>query len=237
MEQIKKEYYLVGGFTISKKILTVDNYCTRKNLVDIPSILKYYEVSKPKIKFYINSMNECVFISEYGEFESFKKMQEDYYNSSSTKTLYRKRYRSILDEIEKQFFLSIDEVDWIMTLNQGTETIDLSYIVLKDLNVNDKLNDFNIRQLIMLDTLMIYQSTMSIAKFFKSLSTKDELSKFEQYQISFYIQELKTLENPDFFLTNKDDIELTKLIYEKWNIEQQIKMTINIALQSLTVFE
>ena len=164
-------------------------------------------------------------------------MQDDYYNSTTKKTIYKKRYKIILDEIESQFSVTLKDVDWIMTLHQGVEEIDLSYIVLNEINFNSELNKINSRQLIVLDTLMIYQSTMSIAKFFKSLSTKEELSKFEHYQISFYMQELRILENPSFFLTNKDDIHLTEIIYEKWDIAQQIKMAVNIALQSLTVFD
>lgn len=78
MEQIRKDFYLVGGFTISRKIFNVENYCTRKNLVDVPAILKYYEISKPEIKFYVNCMYECIFISNYGKFDSVEKMQYEY---------------------------------------------------------------------------------------------------------------------------------------------------------------
>ena len=91
-------------------------------------------------------MNECIFISNYGKFDSVEKMQDDYYNSTTKKTIYKKRYKIILDEIESQFSVTLKDVDWIMTLHQGVEEIDLSYIVLNEINFNSELNKINSRQ-------------------------------------------------------------------------------------------
>ena len=141
---VNKKYFIIAGVSISENISKIENYLMRKDLVDIPSILKYYHESEGTINFYINTMNECIVIAEYSSFSTFEIMKKDYYNEDNkAATIYNKAYENIIQRINNRFKINKTDVDWIMVLcdssiiKNGKEKIGSWYISVDTLNITN----------------------------------------------------------------------------------------------------
>lgn len=62
------------------------------------------------------------------------------------------------------------------------------------------------------------------------------MSKYECYQVSFYVQELKILEKPEFYLTNQNEEHLIEEIYKVWKLDTQISMALSISSETIRLF-
>lgn len=234
-----KNYYLAGGFTIDDTISPTKWFFKRPDLVDVPSLLEYTceeeMLDNEKIYFYINSMSICIFLVEYGNFTTDAEMWNDY---KIEKQLYNDLYKKIIGKISNRFSNKIDDVDWIMPILIGEDIVNPDSISLSDINfIIKKSDEYNSKCVQALDAMFIYQSTARIGSFFKSITIKQQLTKFEQYQLSFYIQELKILEKPSYYLTNQQEIEIMKEYYSKWDLETQIKTALEISANTIELFE
>lgn len=97
-------YYICGGFSLNRSIITVNACIARPNLVDVPAILTYnYKKIKVKninIHFYVNTMNVCIFLVEYGMFENEYNMWDDY---NLIGNRYTQTYNLVIETINNQF--------------------------------------------------------------------------------------------------------------------------------------
>lgn len=239
-----KNYYLAGGFMADDKIASTKSFFKRPDLVDVPAMLEYDKIDTEndmigdsRLHFYLNSMGACIFLVRYGLFSSDENMWKDY---RSERNVYNRLYASILEKIADKFSSEIKDVDWIMPVLVGADTdaVHATYISLKNIDyLIENSESYHSLSMIALDAMIIFQSTTYIGSFFKSLPIKGQLTKYEQYQISFYVQGLKILENPSFFLTNVQEINLMKEYYQKWDLEVQIKTALEISANSIQLFE
>lgn len=111
------------------------------------------------------------------------------------------------------------------------------FLTLKSVLEKDKSVLVSKELALMIDPAMIYQSAMTIGNFMKSLSLKSEIDLYTGYQLSFYIQELRCLETPEYFLTNKEEILVTKRFYDKWKMSEQIRVSVSLGEQSIKIFD
>lgn len=239
-----KSYYLAGGFMADDKIAPTKPFFKRPDLVDIPAILEYDKIDakndnlgNDRIYFYRNSMGVCIFLAEYGPFSSDENMWNDY---RCERTIYNRLYASIVKQIDNRFSKQLEDVDWVMPILVGADedTVGTTSISLKSIDyLIEKSSLYDSQSVLALDAMFIYQSITYIGSFFKSLPIKTQLTKYEQYQISFYVQGLKILEHPSFFLTNVQEITLMKQYYLQWELETQIKTTLEISANSIQLFE
>lgn len=225
------------------KIAPTKQFFKRPDLVDIPAILEYDKIDveidtfNNRIHFYRNSMGACIFLVKYGPFSSDENMWNDY---RYDRTMYSRLYASIVEQIDIKFSKQLEDVDWIMPVLVGADDdmVGTTSISLKSIDyLIEKSSLYDSRCVLALDAMFIYQSITYIGSFFKSLPIKTQLTKYEQYQISFYVQGLKILEHPSFFLTNFQEITLMKKYYQQWELETQIKTTLEISTNSIQLFE
>lgn len=228
------KYFLFGGFSISDNIVQRESSVNRGDLVYPPQIMNYIYINSDDFHFYVNTMNECVFICEYSEFASNEEMFEDY---RDTEEIYKEVYKNLLLKIKNQFKINIIDTEWVMILSKGEQLIgsDLSRVENIEFNFNEITNNVEIRSLI--DCAIIYQSAMSIGRFFRTLSIEQNLNKFQNYQLSFYLQELMVLISPNYFLTNEKEIEMFKEIYKEWELDEQIRASVEIGRQLIVIYD
>lgn len=224
----KITYYLVGGINITDRICEPVSVWKRSDLVAPPSLLKYNEESVDGIRLYVNSMGSCIFIMPYGDF-THDEMLADY--NMGSESVYYDRYNALIPALNERFELNIKDVDWIMTLCSGKREIDSSHMSL-----GDALFEENVEFVTFLDSAMTYQSVQAIGAFFKSITLHEKLTRYEQYKISYYMQEMKLLQSPVLYLTNSQEKACTEEIYKEWEISEQIELVLDIANQAINIF-
>lgn len=225
------EYYLLGAFSLEERLYKMKGCWERKNLVECPEILKYTKKNDGNIIYYLNNMQCCVFIMKYGEFSSTTDMKEDY-NSESEDSIYRKCYLEILKSINNKFHVSMDDVSWIMPL----VTQDVIQIGESCIHIESEVDAEKLDYVTMIDCAMIYQSIYNMSVYFRSLSSKEDLDRFEQYQLSFYIQTINLIKNPVYFLTNSEEIKLYEEFYKNWKLTEQIDVVSELAEKTIELF-
>ncbi len=225
----REKYYIVGGYKVGDFIHRLTPIWERPNLVSPPSLLQYDYTLVDGIHIYSNPIGCCVCLIEYGLFSN-EEMKEDY-NSTDKNSVYFQKYKQLLSKINNYHNCELDDVDWVMTLCSSHLSIGDSHV-----SIESPLFEENQEFVSFIDACTIYQSVESIAAFFKNLSTKSKLTKFEQYQISYYMQEINILTSPNFFLTNSDEKALMCRFYDKWMIPNEISTVQAIANQAVNVF-
>lgn len=228
------KYFLFGGFSISDNIVQSQSSVNRGDLVYTPQIMNYRYINSGDFHFYVNTMNECVFICEYSEFASNEEMFEDYYD---TEDIYKEVYKNLLLEIKNQFNINIIDTEWLMILSEGEQLISNNLIIVNNTEFNFNEITNNIEMVSLIDCAIIYQSAMSIGRFFRTLSIEQNLNKFQNYQLSFYLQELMVLISPKYFLTNEKEIEMFTKIYKEWKLDEQIRSSVEIGRQLIVIYD
>lgn len=221
-------YYLVGGITVQDYIGEIESIWMRPNLVAPPSLIQYTCELEEEIHFYVNAMRSCIFVMEYGAFSN-DEMLEDY--NQTSESIYCSKYEKLIDVINKKYNLNIKDVDWIMTLCNGERKTDTSHMI-----IDEPIFEENVSYVAFLDSAMIYQSIQSIAAFFRTITTKKKLSRYEQYKISFYMQEMKLIQSPSLYLTNSQEEIYVEEIYQVWKIPEQINVVLDTANQAINIF-
>ena len=227
--------YLVNGFDVEEKICEISDSISRKDLTSPPDLIKFTQEKYKNIDFYRNSINSCISIQKYGCFQSDKEAYRQYYDSSDN--IYMSLYQECLQAINGIYQVNLHDTDWSMLIcvDEGTEP--RCYIEKQNIFIVESL-DFEkstyFREFI--DCSLIYQSVSRIVTFLKNLVLSDELTKFQQFQISYYSQELSKVKNPELFLTNRQEIEICKIIYTQWELGLQIENALSIADQAIANF-
>ncbi|MBE6959625.1 MAG: hypothetical protein E7448_02745 [Ruminococcaceae bacterium] len=222
-------YYLLGGFKIEDFIREPTPEWKRPDLVDPPSLLQYDYKCIDGLHIYTNSMGCSICLYEYGTF-SKEEMLSDY-NSSSAESIYSKRYSSLVSIINNYYKTNLQDIDWVTTLCSDNFFVGDSHV-----SIAMPLLEENCEFVACIDSSIIYQSVLRIGSFFKQLSTKKSLTKYEQHKISYFIQEMNILSSPNVFLTNSREKEITQVFYDAWHIEQEIHIIQTIANQAVSIF-
>ena len=222
-------YYLMGGFKIEDFIRKPNSIWTRPNLVFPPSLLQYDMKCIDGLHIYTNSIGCSICLYEYGTF-SQKEMLADY-NSSSAESVYCQKYSRLISIINAHYKTNLQDIDWVMTLCSNNFIVGDSHV-----SITMPLFEENCEFVACIDSSIIYQSIQCMGAFFKQLSTKKKLTRYEQHKMSHYIQEMNILSSPNVFLTNAQEKEITQIFYDKWHIDQEIKITQTIADQAVNIF-
>lgn len=225
--------YLINGFNIGEEICNIKSSIIRSDLTSIPDVIKFTIDEHKGITIFRNSINNCVSIQKYGEFNTYKDAYTFFYNDYEK--VYNNLYTDCINIINKQYKMNLQDTDW-NTLLCVDDKLEVPLIIEKQnvivVNNLDIENNVNIRAII--DSCLIYQSVSRILNFVKNLIFADELTKFQQFQIAYYSQELTKVKNPDMFLTNRNEIEVYKKIYSEWELGIQIENAIEILNQSIS---
>lgn len=225
--------YLINGFNVGEEVNDIKNSVKRNNLTTIPDIIKFTIDEYNGIKIYRNSINNCVSFQKYGEFNTYKEAYNSFYNDNGE--VYDNLYLECLSVINKQYKVNLQDTDWNTLLCVNDEQ-ELPFVLEKQnvvvVNNMDIENNVYIRAII--DSCLIYQSVSRITDFVKKLVLANELTKFQQFQIAYYSQELIKVKNPDMFLTNRNEIEVYKKIYSEWELGSQIDNAIEMLNQSIS---
>lgn len=231
---VNNKYYLTGAFEANNKILKVQPYYQRENLVYCPEIISYdlievYILNGVKLRYYINSFGICFFICDYdspNDFQNDINFEMDYIKGGE---IYCLLYDEIINNINKIFNLSLKDVDWVMLTKQGELDIKNDIVTL-DFNNKVQLHA-------LIDCSLISEFVTNVGIFFKNLSLKESISRFEQYQISTYVHTLTAISSPSFFLTNAKEIEIYKSYYDKWDLYENIEIITKIADKNIEMFK
>ena len=225
----KVNYYLLGGFKIEDFIREPVSVWTRPNLVSPPSLLQYNYKCVDGLHIYTNSMGCCICLYEYGSFTPEEMLKD--YNDDSNSSVYLQKYTKIVEIISRIYKKKIIDIDWVMTLSCGKFHVGDSHV-----SISMPLMEENCEFVACIDASIIYQSVQCIGRFFKNLSAKDKLTRFEQYKVSYYTQEMNILSSPNVFLTNALEKEITQEFYDKWHISEEISIIQSIANQAVNIF-
>lgn len=225
------EYYLIGAFNLEEALYKRKGCWKRKDLVECPEVLKYSREIEGNTIFYINNMQCCVFVTKYGVFSNKEEMELDY-NSEAENSIYQKSYDELLDNIKKKYNVSNIEVSWVMPLISGNTNDFRSSLI----EISSRVDEESLEYVTVIDCSMIYQAINVMSNFYKNLSTKEELDRFEQYQLSFYVQMINILKNPAYYLTNSKEIELYEKLYKEWELTEQINVVSELSEKTIQLF-
>ena len=224
-------YYLLGAFSLKESLYKMRSCWQRKDLVDCPEILKYSAERDGDITYYLNGMQCCVFVMKYGDFASKEDMLQDYEYEEGENT-YQKCYENLLVSIEKKFQVAVEDVSWIMPLIVGdTVRFNSSHLEIKS-----PVGEESVDYVAVIDCAMIYQAINDIAAFFRGLSAKEDLDRFEQYQLSYYVQTINIIKNPAYYLVNSKEIKMYEELYQAWELKEQIAVVSELSEKTIELF-
>ncbi|MDY4787869.1 MAG: hypothetical protein SO253_00960 [Bacilli bacterium] len=87
-----------------------------------------------------------------------------------------------------------------------------------------------------LDMCVIYESTDCVKTFFDSFRAKSNLTKYELFQLGFYLEGLNAIKDPSLYYVNKNEIELANEFYDLWKITNTCESLINTITSTIDVF-
>lgn len=227
--------YLINGFDVGEEICEITKTITRKDLTSPPDLIRFEVEKWNGITVYRNSINSCVSIQEYGQFNDYKKAIDHFYNHPGK--IYEDLYHKCIDQVNKVYQANVKETDWNMLLCVDEKGETQFHVEKQNIVVVDSLDlkkSVYFREFI--DCCLIYQSISRIVTFLKNLVFADKLTKFQQFQLSYYSQELAKVKNPDLFLTNRQEIEQCKTYYSQWELKSQIENALSISDQAISNF-
>lgn len=226
--------YLVNGFDVGEEICKINNSSVIRNeITSPPDIIEFTTDELKNIKVYRNSINSCVSIQEYHEFNTYEEAYKSFYNDHNE--LYDNLYKECINNVNKRYKTNLKNTDWntlICVDNQQQESLKIekqNVIVVNNLDINK-----NIGFRAIIDSSLVYQSVSRILTFLKKLIFTKSLTKFQQLQIAYYSQELSKIKNPDMFLTNRKEIEIYKKIYSEWELGSQIENATDMINQCIS---
>lgn len=227
--------YLINGFDIDEKIQSVDGFFYRADLTSVPDIINYKEEKINDIVIYINSINSCISIQKYGEFNNFHEAYNDFYADSDVNSNYQNLYDNCVSTIASEFCIKFKDTDW-NTLICVDKNMEEPFVVEKQnvIVVNNMDIESNIYYRAIIDSCIIYQSTSRISDFSKELVFTKELNRFKQFQIAYYSQQLFKVKAPRLFLTNNKEIEIYKKIYSEWSLDSKIEDILSMIDMSIS---
>lgn len=231
--------WLLGGVMIDDNIFPERTSCwKREDLVNVPSIIQYdCEIdSEHNIQYYRNHMGCHVLLVPYGEFNSLAELKVDY--RGSEKRQYLSAYTKMRDKIAQVNKCSIEETNWVMPVVAGdiTDASDVfeegEYAPIKDGFQNEQESK---ELYCLIDAAFLYTTIQYIDTFVGGLGQKVSLSKYEQYQLSYYYSALQAVEKPENYLVNQEELRITKSYYDKWGISTIIEHTTNNIEQMMNI--
>lgn len=230
----KNNYFLIGAFEVNDKIIKIEPCYSRENLVYCPDIISYYVVESSvlkdkKIKYYINSFGTCFFICDYSKIDNLTDNADIERDYNFENKIYDILYLAIIKNINEKFKLSIEDVDWVMLAKQGALNITNDFIIL---DFEDKVQLYAL-----IDCSLISEFITNAGKFFKNISLKESLTRFEQYQILTYTHTIASISFPSYFLTNSKEIDIYNKYYDAWNLHENIEIINKVADKSIAMFK
>lgn len=213
-------YYLLAGCNTSPHRVERQAW-ERKNLTDIPELLRYDAVQIGSITSYTNVAGAEALLTLYGTFTTEKEMFADYNNLGP---IYTQQY-SLLTAHNA-------DIDWVIPVcaSQSAMCIEASIVTLSDSILAD-----NTQYVSLIDASIIYQSCKKISKFFMRLPIGTFLNRSQQALVSYYVQALHCISAPDFFLTNQLEIKYCSEFFAKWSIPSAITVTQDLCSHVLSL--
>ncbi len=230
--------WLLGCVMIGDNIFPERTSCwKRKDLVSVPSIIQYdCEIdSEHNIQCYRNHLGCHVLLVPYGEFNSMAELKVNYRGQQSE---YLNTYKKMLDKIVQVSGCSIEETKWVMPVVAGdiTGASDVfeegEYVHIKDGIQNEQESK---ELYCLIDAAFLYTTVQYIDTFVGGLGQKASLSKYEQYQLSYYYSAIQAVEKPENYLVNQEELRITKSYYDKWGIGTIIEHTTNNIEQMMNI--
>ncbi len=225
--------WILGGIAVNDKIVEPAEGCwKRPDLVHVPDALKYSEICMdcPSVKIYENNIGVAVVFIWYGEFGSEDEMYADYY-SAEPNTAYLACYHKVLEILNKRYGGNdIKDLDWVMPILEGTFDIQENVCTIPRIGEDCK------EYVTLIDNSVIYTSVRHISGFVHEICNKKKLSKYQRWQLAYYQMAVQSVEAPTVFLTNKEEIEMSELLYERWQIGDNIRAVIDNMNQVVALF-
>ena len=222
--------WLLGGAVTDDHIVPEMPSCwKRQDLMDVPTILAYSDTLDAESGAHIsaNNMGGKVVLIPYGEFESHEAVFADY---NSGGAVYTSAYEAAVEALSSYIGRSLKDLDWVMPVMEGALNIQQNFCYIPDMvNENKALVG-------LIDCSMIYSSVGMISAFVRKMCAKKELSKYEQYQLAYYQSALQSIEKPDCYLLNKEEINVVTEIYGVWSISGAIENASSNTKQAITLF-
>ena len=224
--------WILAGVTINDHVIPSEESCwKRSDLVNVPDILKYSQTIQEEtaIRFYVNNSGALVALIPYGEFNSFDEMKSDYY-SEAPDSVYSTVYGSAVTNVNKLYQSKLADFDWVMPVLEGDLQIQENFCIIPGIGTDSKAF------VSLIDCSIIYTSIRQISDFVHFICNKKKLTKYQCWQLAYYQMSVQTIEKPQFFLTNKEEMAIYSELYKKWQIEDQISALINNMNQAITLF-
>lgn len=227
--------YLLCGVNLNEEIIKIRQPIKRDNLTVTPDILKFNSEKIGDDYIFINSINSCLCLCYYGEYDSSKIAYEDFYKNDENIN-YDKVYARFKNLILNNFKETIDESDWCTLICIDNKIEDNYKISNNEIIINSSgiLDNNNLYIISILDCSFIYQAIIRVLNFTNGLVFTKDISKYEQFKLNYYCQEVYKINKPELFLTNTKEIELYKKIFEAWDLKSQIDQSLLILNQSVT---
>ncbi|MHA6481699.1 hypothetical protein ACX1C1_07325 [Paenibacillus sp. strain BS8-2] len=210
------KYYLVHGVNLSLKINNIIDYHKRKDLVEVPSVLRYTLINNNEfgISVYNNELNSYIIIQFIDEFASTD-MALEHYNSQN---IFDQNYENGVTFFRRNI-ATIEHYDWSMlwVINEGLEN-EINVEHGKVFTKRDGDNEL----FAMLDACFIYQSSKQLQNLLNNLNKRRTLGRKYQKLLSYYSSELFKLSKPKYFLTYELEINTMNKYYKAWEIGELI---------------
>ena len=224
--------WILGGIVVSDHITEVRNSCwKRPDLMQIPEILLYEHthLKKERIHIFENNVGVLIMLIPYDSFTSQTAMEDDYYGDSS-KSKYAICYREAIAALKKHTLHNFADFDWVMPIMEGSTEINQNYCKISGIDGENK--DF----VSLIDCSMVYSSVKLVSDFMHTICNVKSLTKYQRWQLAYYQRIIQTIEKPNVFLTNKEEIGYYEQYYSLWGINDSIKLVLSNAGQTISLF-
>ena len=223
--------WILGALSVADHILDSGPSCwNRPDLVNVPDMLRYSQKQSNGSYVYENNIGIVIVLTPYAEFETFEDMDKDYYSESGD-SIYNSAYQKMIDTINECYpNQKALDVDWVIPLSEGELEFNENYCKLKDIGEESKA------YVSVIDCSMIYTSIQHIADFVHYICRQKSLTKYQRWQLAYYQMAVQAIENPNVYLTNKDETLMYKELYSCWKIGERMKALIEHLNQAVTLF-
>lgn len=223
--------WLLASIITNDHIVPERNYCwQREDLVSIPAMIQYekFEDEASGMIIFMNNIGCNIVMFPYGLFDSPDSMLKDYYGEG--KTAYQAAYKCMLNTFFGITNFRIKDFDWVMPLFEGKQQFNVNYCSIPNVLTENK------DLISILDCSFIYSCTKFISSFVSAFNDKKLLSKYEQYQLAYYQSSVQSIEKPECFLTNAEEIGIYKKLYLTWGISLSIENAKDNISQAVMMF-
>lgn len=227
--------YLLCGLNLKEEIFSISETINRNNLTTTPDILKFSVKKINEDYIFVNTINSCLVLCYYGEYENSELAYEDFYKDDENKN-YDNIYNRFKKLILENFNEKISEADWC-SLICVDEKLGCNFEISNNkiiIPCIDIINNSSLFITSVLDCSFVYQSIIRVSNFTRKLVFTKEISKFEQFKLTYYSQEVYKINKPELFLTNTKEIEIYKKVFHAWELQPQIQDSLALLNQSIT---